>query len=576
MTHVGCPSACGNGLFSDTRFNWQFDVRLPKPPGAISYKYVVQGEGSPPRIETGGLRYLAFDEAAGAANYEFNDIWRWDEIVQNMTMKRIFDETFSQRGLSCPLLSLPESNLIRCPFLAFSPVVTRARTLHIVGSIPELGQWNPRRGLALGITGDLEATGFVDVAKSAVPFEYKHVALGRNNIIQWEPNENRRATASKWDDQACPWVVVFDSWHLNLAGVAFHGAGVFVKLSGMRDGASVFTFASLAKLATWAGRVGFAALHFVGLIDTTGLQARNLELPVSGFAISPLYLDLSMYDCCPRDLDELTVLSEKIACLRTVWRQSHGLDDEIRQFVERNRWWLVGYERFCASLQSELPEDGYSRFVDFVQCLCYRQLDNTIQAAREQNVSIGVDLAFALHMQCAEALSQAETRLFRTDFQLGILSTPSNPIGKVLPAYPYEFNSAAQWFAKRLKHFEQLFDLIRLESTVNFFRQYIVPRSSIRGVFGHFDPSVVVTFGQLETWGLWDIDGYTQPYIREPILAELFGDDAGAVVDAFLAHRDGQIVFRPEFNTERSSMRARMHSGSGTWRVCCACSRRCF
>jgi hypothetical protein len=60
MTHSGSSSASGNRLFSDTRFNWQFDLRLPKAPGAISSKSAVRSEGSP-CIDACGPRYLAFD-----------------------------------------------------------------------------------------------------------------------------------------------------------------------------------------------------------------------------------------------------------------------------------------------------------------------------------------------------------------------------------------------------------------------------------------------------------------------------------------------------------------------------------
>jgi len=61
MMHSGSPSATGNWIFTDPQFNWQMDLTLPNAPGAISYRYIVRSEGSPPRIEGGGLRYFSFD-----------------------------------------------------------------------------------------------------------------------------------------------------------------------------------------------------------------------------------------------------------------------------------------------------------------------------------------------------------------------------------------------------------------------------------------------------------------------------------------------------------------------------------
>jgi 4-alpha-glucanotransferase len=159
-----------------------------------------------------------------------------------------------------------------------------------------------------------------------------------------------------------------------------------------------------------------------------------------------------------------------------------------------------------------------------------------------------MDLPFELFEDSAERLTQPD--LFQKDYRVGIPPTPSNPVGTLLRAFPYDFDHAARWFAKRIEHFGQRFDLIRLESTVNFFRQFIVPLSSVRAVFGRFDPCLGISFGELDTWGLWDLDRYTQPYIRPPILDKLFGGDATKIKSIFLEPRDGGFAFKPIFDSE--------------------------
>jgi hypothetical protein len=185
----------------------------------------------------------------------------------------------------------------------------------------------------------------VDVEKNTFPFEFKHVALGGNQAIQWEGNENRRVTVSKWSDASIPSVVIVDSWHLTFADVAFHWAGVFVRLNQVRYGESFFDFGSLKCITEWALEVGFAAVHFVGLFDTTGLQPHFEELPVSGFAINPFYLDLSPFNFRPTGQDEKAVLREKLDFLRKMWvSEKDKVHPGLKQFVENNRFWLTAYE----------------------------------------------------------------------------------------------------------------------------------------------------------------------------------------------------------------------------------------
>jgi hypothetical protein len=49
-------------------------LNIAKRLTAISHRYIVRSEGSPPRIEGGGLRYFSFDIQKWPANFEFNDI----------------------------------------------------------------------------------------------------------------------------------------------------------------------------------------------------------------------------------------------------------------------------------------------------------------------------------------------------------------------------------------------------------------------------------------------------------------------------------------------------------------------
>ena len=565
LDHCGSAASTANGLFSDTRFNWQRDLKLPRAPDEMSYGYFVVSPGSQQTVEPGGLRCFVFKKGDGPANYEFDDVWRWSEHAQNKIVKRLFDNSFSVgRPMEVPGVECQESpEKVNCVFSAHCAIIGKARSIVVVGSIPELGQWTPSKGVPLRPAANLQWTATVAINKNAFPFEYKFVATSGEDTIVWEPNDNRKATMSKWSENEIPSCVAIDSWHLSFSNIAFHGAGVFVDVQSVRCKGSFFDFKVMTRITEWAGRAGFAAVHFIGLLDTTAMTTDMDDLPVSGAAINPLFCDFSSEeDVVIKGTDPKQVLEQKLAALKKIWtvycKEVQVYQYKLEEFAKTNAWWLRDYEKLCFSKVSDQDEKEYSEFVRFVQYYCYEQLASSIIAARDSNVAVGIDLPFALSENSAEALAHPE--LFMKDYRLGIPPSRTNPIGVVLNAYPYDFTHAAKWFAERVEHFGSTFSIIRLSSTINFFRQWIVPRKTcVRAVFGRFDPAVSIPYAELETWGLWDIERYTRPYIRLQLVEDLFTVDKYMIDTVFLDHTEEcGISFKPRFATELDLVTAKL------------------
>jgi hypothetical protein len=548
MFHCGCPGSTTNGLFTDHYYNWQVDIVLPAAPAMLSYRYAVIEDRCEPKFEPGPVRIFQFDSAA-SANFEFNDIWRSSEEPQTLFLKKAF---FGPND-NITRLSSPATRAFRCVFVAHSAILARTMRLIVAGSIPELGNWVPGNGLSMKVSATLQETADVDVR--SVPFEYKFVALGGNDLTIWEPNENRRATMSKWDDPSIPTTLVVDTWQLSFTQLSFHGAGVFVRLNTTRFRGELFHFGVVRVLAEWAAKVGFAALHLVGLFDCSAMSADTEAFPVSGFAISPVYLDLSEFGFVRKTGAPLI---EKMALLREIWKSRRAQFEAKVEEFRAGCPWLEGYEKVCFARSGEQDEAEYGKFVDFVQYLCLAQVKAAVHAARLLHVQIGLDLPFCVCESSAEVTYQPD--MFRQGYRLGVPPSSGNPIGTVLKALPYNFERAAQWFAKRLEFFGSIFSMVRLENTVNFFRQWIVPTDRcVRAVFGLFDPSLSLSYGELETWGLWDVDRYTHPSIQGQILMDLFGTDSAQIAAVFFQRRsDGYMHFRPEFPTERAIVDAKL------------------
>ena len=540
-----------NGLFTDTKFNWQVDKTFSNLPATVSYRYVVVNESSEPFIEPGSVRYLQFSNEMTCNFLEFNDVWRWNEPAQSLFSKRLFDETlFVRRSVGFPMIGgKVEDNKVLCEFCAHCGVVGRARRLFVVGSIPELGQWNPAKGAELKPSAELQWTASVTIPRSQFPFEFKFVAVGGADSIVWETHENRSATLS--DSQESTQNVTIDSWHISFANLSFHGSGVSLDMTAIMDA----DLGVICKVADWAQKVGFAAIHLSGLLDTTAMTSEFCSLPLSGFALNPLFADLTEFSSFTLKSSETreSIVSQKIKFMRDLWNQNRTkYDDSVKLFREGNSFWLENYEKLCYKRnQSEPNQKEYFLFVDFVQFFLYSQLIRSNQYARDLNIAVGADINFVVSKQSAEALYQPH--LFIQDYFLGIPPTQNNPPGVVLEAYPYNFNLAEDWFKSRINHFSHYFSIIRLESIIRFFRQWIIPKdTSVLAISGHFEPTVSISFAELETWGLWDVERYIHPYLRPQVLQKIFGDDALKIMSIFLNHADdNSIYFKPEFSTEK-------------------------
>ena len=65
--------------------------------------------------------------------------------------------------------------------------------VRIVGSVPELGGWQPASGVALDASGYPSWTGGVGLP-AGTSFEYKYVKVDDSGAAVWESGANRTAT----------------------------------------------------------------------------------------------------------------------------------------------------------------------------------------------------------------------------------------------------------------------------------------------------------------------------------------------------------------------------------------------
>ena len=110
-----------------------------------------------------------------------------------------------------------------------------------------------------------------------------------------------------------------------------------------------------------------------------------------------------------------------------------------------------------------------------------------------------------------------------------------------------------RWWVRRLKKMADYFDAYRIDHVLGFFRIWRIPLHSVQGLLGYFSPSLPLSVGEIEQYGLrYRYDFFTRPYITDKVLAEIFGTEAKSIVNNYLVDRcDGTYDLKEPFSTQR-------------------------
>ncbi|MBQ6659614.1 MAG: 4-alpha-glucanotransferase, partial [Prevotella sp.] len=359
----------------------------------------------------------------------------------------------------------------------------------------------------------------------------------------------------------------------------------------------------LRRMVDWAVATGMKAIQLLPVNDTTASHSWSDSYPyniVSAFALHPHYIDLealgklkskAKMTAYHRQRQELNALSYsdyeavdrvKSAYVREFFEEKgqQTLDSkEFKQWFAENQDWLEPYAKWIAG-PSDTAEQIY-----FLQYNLHLQLKAAADYAREKGVFIKGDVPIGVNRKSVETATHPE--LFHLNSQTG--APPDNfsldgqnwgfptynwDSSLRFTVYSLQMNTTAgsevlaskssvnrkpstvniiTWFHKRLRWMEQYFDAIRIDHVLGFFRIWEIPLDAVFGLLGHFSPSLPMTVGEIEYFGLpFRKDFFTRPFINDRVLERLFGMHAPYVRDNFLILRSyGLYDLKAEFDTQK-------------------------
>ena len=593
-------------------WHWELEVSALEsrhhPISSFSYYYQVEDaeERVLRREWTVIPRCYYFDSSK---NYVLADQWREIPLQYHLYTNAYLTTTQRVRDEKVEALRVP---LYRKTILfrVSAPQLLKGQSLAVIGNHPALGSWNTARYLKMEYIGRYEWLLSVNVDAVFLPIEYKYVVIddATHTLLNWEEGDNRTTEGMLPPDQTqIPdgTVLVAYGESLRLKEQMWRAAGVVVPVFSLRSEHSygVGDFGDLRRMVDWAVATGMKAIQLLPVNDTTASHSWSDSYPyniVSAFALHPHYIDLealgklkskAKMTAYHRQRQELNALSYsdyeavdrvKSAYVREFFEEKgqQTLDSkEFKQWFAENLDWLEPYAKWIAG-PSDTAEQIY-----FLQYNLHLQLKAAADYAREKGVFIKGDVPIGVNRKSVETATHPE--LFHLNSQTG--APPDNfslngqnwgfptynwDSSLRFTVYSLQMNTTAgsevlaskssvnrkpstvniiTWFHKRLRWMEQYFDAIRIDHVLGFFRIWEIPLDAVFGLLGHFSPSLPMTVGEIEYFGLpFRKDFFTRPFINDRVLERLFGMHAPYVRDNFLILRSyGLYDLKAEFDTQK-------------------------
>ena len=568
-----------------TSDGWQWEVETSAlvsrqhPITSFSYFYQVEdADGNVLRREWNAVpRTYYFDSSK---NYILADQWRDVPLQYHLYSNAYLTTSHFQRDEEVLALrvSLYRKTVI---FRVSAPQLQKGQSLAIIGNHPAIGSWNTARYLKMEYIGRYDWLLSVNVDAILLPIEYKYVIIddATHALLEWEEGDNRTTDGMLPPDQMVipdGSVLVAYGESLRIKERTWRAAGVVVPVFSLRSQSSygVGDFGDLRRMVDWAVATGMKVIQLLPVNDTTYAHSWSDSYPyniVSAFALHPHYMDLealgrlkskAKMTAYHRQRQELNALAYsdyeavdrvKTAYIQEVFEERGQLtldSKEFKQWFTLNQEWLTPYAAWLGQSDS---------LVYFIQYHLHLQLKAATDYAREQGVALKGDVPIGVNRESVETATHPE--LFHLHSQTGAPPDAFSHNGQNwgFPTYNWKAESGKKkenivdWFHRRLRWMEQYFDAIRIDHVLGFFRIWEIPDDAVFGLLGHFSPSLPMTVGEIEYFGLsFRKDLFTRPFINDRVLERLFGMHAPYVRENFLIPRGyGLYDLKEAYDTQK-------------------------
>jgi 4-alpha-glucanotransferase len=565
-----------NALYLDYQGNgeWSKTIEVPSYISEITYKYVILYEyGGKAEWEFGDNRVLQV-QPDFTPLFTVRDAWRPVVATDNVFFSSAFSNAvFSHQNR--PSAPAVQSQPIQHSVQRFRITIPRLHedcALAICGSDQLLGNWEEPQIMEYRGHMVWEKDIVFPDTVSSVTYKYVIIDTRQGRIREWEQRGDRYLTPNP---EAGIHQVTDEQFAYSQR---WKGAGVAVPVFSLRSRQSmgVGEFLDLKLLIDWAKMTGLKMVQILPVNDTVATHTWVDSYPyaaISVFALHPIYLNVQAMGPLSAEitrdilLEQKEILNKKkqvdyelvmrvksryFKLIFDEQKDSFLQDPQFLAFFEANQSWLKPYAAFSylrdlygtpdfskwdkySKLTPEKldaltsPEKGQYPDVAvhyFIQYHLHLQLKEVSEYARANGIVLKGDIPIGIYRNSVDAWIYPH--LFKMDTQAGAPPDAFAIAGQNwgFPTYNWEemAKDGYQWWQQRLKHLANYFDAFRIDHILGFFRIWEIPWESVEGILGRFSPALPLYIHELEARGLrFDYQRLCEPYIREHILWELFG-----------------------------------------------------
>jgi len=605
----GNTAALGNGdpekalamQYMDREF-WHGSISLEAPLShPLKYHYIFRGEDGAITQEWGDDRSWDFS-TAGAEELQFVDSWNHAGQYENVFFTAPFMEVLLHHTATGKKTKskAPVTHIFRVK----APLLAKGEVLCVLGNGPALREWNEESPVLMAREGNWW-TCRLDIPKESTPIVYKYGVYHQKDkkFLRYESGENRLLHGDAHHHK----INILHDGFVWMPNNTWRAAGVAIPVFSLRSRNSfgVGEFTDLPLLIDWAAKCGLRLVQILPVNDTIATHTWWDSYPyaaISAFALHPLYLNLEK--CAGRkhaslvkplrrkqkELNELPevnydeVLKIKLLAVKELYdlqKDEFEKNPDYRNFFAENKHWLAPYAAFCYlrdkngtpdftrwKSHTTYDREAIDRFVApgtrhyrlialqyFIQYHLHLQLREAADYAHEKGIIVKGDIPIGIYRYSCDAWM--EPRLYHMDQQAGAPPDNFAVSGQNwgFPTYNWDEmeKDGFSWWRQRFGQMRNYFDGFRIDHILGFFRIWSIPMDAVQGILGHFSPAIPVYRQEFNERNIWfDHYRYTQPFINDAVLWEVFGPESEQVKAQYLdARGDAFYTLKEDFRTQR-------------------------
>ncbi|MEP6725125.1 MAG: 4-alpha-glucanotransferase [Bacteroidota bacterium] len=566
----------------------------------IHYKYILTYADGFKVVEWGNDKEIDISKS-GIEEIQLVDRWNYSGDYENAFFTAPFQEILLKEDETKFTPKSPK--LFTHIFKVKAPLLQKNEVICLCGSSPALGDWNIESAILLGKDGNW-CSAKINIPKESFPLLYKYGVynIREKYFVRFEDGENRFLFGD-----AVNKITILHDGFVQLPNSTWRGAGVAIPVFSLRSKDSFGTgeFRDIKLLADWAKKTRLRLIQLLPINDTSGTNTNIDSYPysaISAFALHPIYINLEevagkKYAAITKvlrkkqkELNDLPyldyeqVIKIKLPALKelyTVQKEEFLSDEGFLGFFETNRSWLVPYAAFCYlrdkngtsdytqwKIYSNYNKEAIEKYVSpkarhydqialqyFIQYHLHLQLKNATDYARKNGVIVKGDIPIGIGRNSCDAW--INPALYNMHLQAGAPPDGFAVKGQNwgFPTYNWQKmeEDGYAWWKQRFDSMSKYFDAFRIDHILGFFRIWSIPINETEGIMGHFVPDTPVHINEFNERNIWFIrQRYTQPFITDTVLEEIFGHGATNIKENFLiADNTGQYQLKEIVDTQR-------------------------